>query len=406
MKYHQIITDPTDCDVYKFSMSNFLYKKGYLRERVGWRFFNKGGTRFPLGFGKALQEQVNFWSNFAFTDEMLFCLEKTMYWLDYFYIWAYLKSYRFEPQCIQIKSTPDKDHEKIEVFYEGEWGKVIFFDIYLLSTMSELYNTMVGMDEKVISCGEQQERTSEKLKLMASIGAKVAEFGTRRRYSKAVHEQVLVQMKNETPNVLQGTSNAMFSRKFNLTPIGTFGHELVMFMGAKYNPTMANRILMKEWVDVYNGAIGIYLTDTYTTRLFLQDFDLYNSKLWDGVREDSSPDTDAFVDMFIEHYRKHRIDPTTKTINHSNAIGSVERLRHMQQYRESEIRRNFGIGTWLTNDLYPEESLLKPVDWVIKMTHIYIDNKLRYCVKLSDTSNKLLSVSQATLERYKQELGL
>ena len=406
MKYSQIITDPTDCDVYKWSMSNFLYKKGYLRERVGWRFFNRGETKFPLGFSKALREQINSWSNLVFTDEMLFHLEKTMYWLDYFYIWAYLKAYRFEPDCIHIKFTPYKDYEDIEVEYEGEWGKVIFFEIYLLSTMSELYNLMTEMDKKVISGKEQTERNSYKLKQMRACGAKVAEFGTRRRYSKSTHEQILVQMKNEAPGVLQGTSNAMFSRKFNLTPIGTFGHELVMFMGAKYNPTMANRILMKEWVDVYNGALGIYLPDTYTTTFFLKDFDLFNSKLWDGVREDSAPDTDRFVDMLIEHYKKHRIDPATKTINHSNGIKSIERLKHMQCYRENEIRRNFGIGTWLTNDVYPENTPLKPIDWVIKMTHIYIDDKLRFCVKLSDTPQKLLSIDHATVERYMQELGL
>jgi nicotinate phosphoribosyltransferase len=387
-------------------MSNFLYKKGYLRESVGWRFFNRGGTKFPLGFTDALQEQVNSWSGLAFTDEMLTHLEKTMYWLDYFYIWSYLKSYRFEPECIRIKSIPYKDYEDVEVTYEGEWGKVIFFEIYLLSTMSELYNLMTDMGKSIISVDGQQERNSNKIKLIASCGAKVAEFGTRRRYSKSVHEQFLVQFKNEAPEVLQGTSNAMFSRKFNLTPIGTFGHELVMFIGAKFNPAMANRIVMKEWVDVYNGALGIYLPDTYTTKLFLTDFDLFNSKLWDGVREDSSPDTDNFVDMLIDHYKKHRIDPATKIINHSNAINSIERLIHMQHYREGEIRRNFGIGTWLTNDVYPEKSSLKPVDWVIKMTHIIIDNKLRYCVKLSDTPQKILSINQSSVEWYMRELGL
>jgi nicotinate phosphoribosyltransferase len=234
----------------------------------------------------------------------------------------------------------------------------------------------------------------------------LAEFGTRRRYSKAVQEAVLEQMIKEAPDILLGTSNGMFSRKFKLIPIGTMGHELIMYMGAKYTPSMADSILMSKWVEVYQGALGIYLTDTYTTKHFLRYFDLFNSKLWDGVREDSAPDTDKYVDMIIEHYKKHRIDPSTKTINHSNSIDSIKQVRHMQNYRKNEIRRAFGIGTWLTNDVYPENSPLKPVDWVIKMTHIYADGYKKYCVKVSDSPGKVTSIDETTIKQYMFELNM
>lgn len=406
MKIEPIITDPTDCDVYKWSMGNFLYKQGYLREVVGWQFFNRGGTKFPVGYAKALQEQVDSWADLSFTDEQLAHLQKTMYWLDHFFIWAYLKTFRFDTASIKISSVNRGSYEDVSISYEGEWGQVIFFEIYLLSTMSELYNIMSGMDKKIISEKEFEERTLKKLRGIEECGAKVAEFGTRRRYSRKIHTKAVELILEHTPNILLGTSNEMLSRKYNLVPIGTMGHELIMFMGAKYNPTMANEIVMRKWVEVYHGALGICLPDTYTTKIFLNSFDLLNSKLWDGVREDSAPDTDAYVDMFIEHYKKMRIDPSTKTITHSNGIDSVERIVHMQKYRENEIRRTFGIGTWLTNDVYPEGSGLKPVDWVIKMTHTYINNHKKYCVKLSDTEGKVTSVNDEATKQYMKELFL
>jgi nicotinate phosphoribosyltransferase len=401
-----IITDPTDNDVYKWSMGNFLYKQGYLREVVGWQFFNRGRRKFPLGYAAELQKQVDSWAGLTFSDEQLKHIERAMYWLDHFYIWAYLKAYRFKPELIKISTVAYDDYEDVSVSFEGEWGEVIFFEIFLLSTMSELYNIMSGLNEKIISAEEHERRTVEKIKRMAACGAKVAEFGTRRRYSGAIQEQVIKLFVKHAPQTLGGTSNVMFSRKYNLTPIGTMGHELIMFMGAKYNPTFANEVVMKKWVEVYNGALGIYLPDTYTTQHFLKYFDLFNSKLWDGVREDSAPSTDDYVDMIIEHYKKHRIDPSTKTINHSNAISSIERMEHMQQYRANEIRRTFGIGTWLTNDVYPAGSELRPVDWVIKMTHAYIDGKKKYCVKVSDIPAKVTSIDEATTEQYLRELYL
>jgi nicotinate phosphoribosyltransferase len=217
---------------------------------------------------------------------------------------------------------------------------------------------------------------------------------------------VIAQIKEIAPEMLNGTSNAYFARKYGLTPMGTMGHELVMYMGAKYGPTMADKLLMKEWVDVYQGALGIYLPDTYTTKHFLEVFDLLNSKLWDGVREDSSPDTDIYVDTIIDHYGKFGIDPTAKVIVHSNGISDLDKLIHMQNYRKGEIKRSFGLGTWLTHDVYTKESGVEPMDWVTKMTHIYENGRKRHCVKISDMPDKITSSDPLTVRLYLNYLGI
>ncbi|MDR2105749.1 MAG: nicotinate phosphoribosyltransferase [Deferribacteraceae bacterium] len=403
----QIISDPSDCDVYKWSMSNFLFKKDYLREIVGWSFFNRNNTLFPIGFGAELKKQVESWRQLRFSDETLDYFAKTLYWLDYHYIWAYLKAYRFDVDCIKIASRAHGDYETLDVSYEGEWGKVIFFEIFLLSTMTELYSIMRNLKApELLSEKEIKARNRKKFEQLAENGAKVFEFGTRRRYSAYNQEMILSQIIDEFPTAIMGTSNAYLAKKYKLTPIGTMGHELVMYMAAKYGPIMANKLLMKEWVDVYQGALGIYLTDTYTTPHFLRGFDLLNSKLWDGVREDSAPDTDRYVDDIIAHYIKHRIDPATKTIVHSNGICNLEKLIHMQKYRQNEIKKGFGVGTWLTHDVYSVDSGIKPIDWVIKMTHVYVDDKKKYCVKLSDTQGKVTYTDEGALQYYRHELGL
>ena len=46
----------------------------------------------------------------------------------------------------------------------------------------------------------------------------------------------------------------------------------------------ANALALANWVDVYDGHLGIALTDTYTTDNFFSSFDTQYAKLFDGLR--------------------------------------------------------------------------------------------------------------------------
>lgn len=65
---------------------------------------------------------------------------------------------------------------------------------------------------------------------------------------------------------------------------------------------------------------------------FLRDFDLYFCKLFDGARHDSG-DPFAWGERLLDHYRKNRVDPLTKTLIFSDALTVPRTIELYQQFR-------------------------------------------------------------------------
>ena len=83
---------------------------------------------------------------------------------------------------------------------------------------------------------------------------------------------------------------------------------------------------MDLWVAHYRGDLGIALTDTITTDVFLRDFDAYYAKLFDGVRLDSG-DPFEVAERFIAHYERLKIDPACKVLVFSDALDDRQGAR-------------------------------------------------------------------------------
>jgi nicotinate phosphoribosyltransferase len=130
--------------------------------------------------------------------------------------------------------------------------------------------------------------------------------------------------------------------------MGTHPHEWFMFHGAEFGYKRANYLALENWVNVYDGDLGIALSDTYTTDVFLKNFSRKHAKLFDGVRHDSG-DPYKFVMKVINRYKELGIDPTTKTIVFSNAL-DFPTYYDIAEYCRGRIRCSAGIGTNLTND--------------------------------------------------------
>lgn len=125
---------------------------------------------------------------------------------------------------------------------------------------------------------------------------------TRRRYSFDVQDRVIGILKENMKGLLNGTSNVYFAMKYDLTPMGTHPHEWFMYHGAHFGYRSANALALENWVDVYDGYLGIALTDTYTSDNFFNSFDTKYAKLFDGLRWDSG-DPFEFTEKALEHYR-------------------------------------------------------------------------------------------------------
>jgi len=367
-----IIRNFTDNDLYKFTTMNAIQKK-FPTAEVIYKFINRGKTIFPAGFAEALREEVNAMQTLCLSDEAEMFMRNKCYYFDPVFI-DLLKGFRFNPEEVRIKQTDGI----LDVNIEGLWYRTVLWEVPLMAIISELYFKMTDQKPK-----EVETRAIEKARNLVAIDAHISEFGTRRRFSFDVQNRVVEILKAEMGNKLEGTSNLYLAMKHNLTPIGTHPHEWFMFHGAHYGYRMANAIGMENWVDVYQGSLGIALTDTYTTDNFFKSFNTKYAKLFDGVRWDSG-DPLEFTDKALKHYTDHRIDPKIKTIVYSDSL-DLEKVKEIKAYVNGRIRDTYGIGTYLTNDVG-----VKPLNMVIKLIAAKPKTNMDYVptVKLSDIEGK------------------
>jgi nicotinate phosphoribosyltransferase len=392
-------------------MLQFIVDQKFDKLIVGWQFFPRGENRFPAGFGDALQKEIDSWKELKFTDEELdYLYSKTKTWINYDFIYGYLKSYRLHPGLIKIvtdthSDSANNEYESISLSYQGEWAKVILFEVPALAVMNEIYNRMTFNSEHTLSSDEISVRNTGKFSKMKDENIRFYEFGTRRRYSAGNQESAIKQALDF--GVIKGTSNLYYAKKFDLPIFGTMAHELPSIFATVYGVESANYMVISKWAETFNGSLGIALTDTFTTQSFFQhSFSRFYAKLFDGLREDSSPDPFEYVDKAIEKYEKLGINPQIKKVVHSNGINSVELMKELLNYRKNDIGRDLGVGTFITNDVSRDGSGKHLNNWVIKTTFTIVNEQVRYTAKLSDTPGKETSVSPKTVDCYKFLLGL
>ncbi len=373
------IQDPIVCsildnDFYKFTMQHAAIKL-FPFAKASYIFINRGKHKYPAGFGKALQDQVNKMANLSLSKQEKEFLAKTCPYLDPTYL-DFLEGYRYDPQ--EVKITQEQDH--LQVSISGYWYRSILWEVPLMAIICELYYRLTG----AVAHSEQQiiETTKTKIENYKQLGITIAEFGTRRRYSYHVHDIVVRTLKEYGGNCFIGTSNVHLAMVNNTKPIGTHAHEWFMFHAAKFGFKMANSMGLEHWVDIYRGDLGIALTDTYTSEVFFEGFDKKFAKLFDGVRHDSG-DPIEFAKMTIEHYQKLNIDPKSKTIIFSDGL-NPEKVQTITHFCKGKIGMSFGIGTDFTNDVG-----LPAMNIVIKMSQALPEKGYwTDVVKLSDEPKK------------------
>lgn len=373
-----IIRSILDNDLYKFTMQQAVVEC-FQRDYVKSAFIMRGDTKFPEGFDVRLRQELKKMENLALTQkEALFLTLNCGSYLKPTYI-DFLKSYRYDSSEIGI--TQEKG--KLTLTITGYWYRIILWEVPLMALISELYFQMTG--EPIMSRDERQKNNISKGRKFYENSMKVADFGTRRRYSYDNQLEVVKDMlscfSNGTP-FLVGTSNVKIAMDLGIKPIGTHAHEWFMFHAVKYGYIEANEKALENWVKVYEGDLGIALSDTFTTEVFFRAFTKKYAKLFDGVRHDSG-DPFKFADKVVEHYKKLSIDPKSKTIVFSDGLDADLAVELHNHCRKIGIMCSFGIGTNFTNDVG-----VKALNMVIKLIQVRVGEIWFDTVKLSDNPVK------------------
>lgn len=388
-----IITSLLDTDLYKFTMMQVVLHQ-FPGAQVEYKFKcrNPGldpvtglATRRLGAHVNEIRDEIRLLCSLHFQSAELAYLQSLRFIKSDFI--DFLGLFRLNEKYITVTALPSGE---IEITITGPWLHTILFEIPVLAIVNEVYfrNT-----QKLPDLMAGRQRLDEKIALLRAPGLsdlKIADYGTRRRFSVAWHEEVLRVLSvrlgtgqspgnvNGVPGQLAGTSNVLFAMKLGLTPLGTMAHEYLQACQALGPRLRDSQIYAFEsWAKEYRGDLGIALSDVYGMSAFLRDFDLYFCKLFDGARHDSG-DPFQWGERMLAHYAKNRVDPRTKTLIFSDSL-TVPRTIALYQQFKGRAQLAFGIGTNLTNDLGYE-----PLQIVIKMTRC----NGQPVAKLSDTPSK------------------
>jgi nicotinate phosphoribosyltransferase len=281
----------------------------------------------------------------------------------------------------------------LDIVIQGPWLHTILFEIPVLAIVNEVY---FRARHPRPDLGEGRRRLSEKVALVRDDPAlaplRIADYGTRRRFSRLWHDEVIVALRDTLGANLAGTSNVMLARRHGLIPLGTMAHEYLQACQA-LGPRLRDSQTygFETWAREYRGDLGIALSDVYGMDAFLRDFDLYFCKLFDGARQDSG-DPIEWGERLIAHYDRNRVDPRTKTLVFSDSLTIVKVIEIFRRF-DGRARLAFGVGTHLTNDLG-----YTPLQIVIKMVRC----NGQPVAKLSDSPEKNMCDDQAYLAYLRQ----
>jgi nicotinate phosphoribosyltransferase len=389
-----IITSLLDTDLYKFTMMQVVLHQ-FPGAQVEYRFKcrNAGAPGVtPLApLVSEIREEIRALCSLRFQDAELGYL-RSMRFIKSDFV-DFLGLFRLNEKYVQVSALPSGE---IDVTIRGPWLHTILFEIPVLAIINEVYfrNT-----QKLPDFLEGRRRLDAKIEQLQGPGLqalKIADYGTRRRFSLAWHEEVLrtlnARLGSGPMGQFAGTSNVLFAMKLGLTPLGTMAHEYLQACQA-LGPRLrdSQTFGFESWAREYRGDLGIALSDVYGMDAFLRDFDMYFCKLFDGARHDSG-DPFAWGERLIAHYRHNRVDPLTKTLIFSDSLTVPKTIELFRQF-SGRCQLAFGIGTNLTNDLGYE-----PLQIVIKLVRC----NGQPVAKLSDTPSKNMCEDEKYLAYLRQ----
>ncbi len=399
-----IITSLLDTDLYKFTMSYFI-----------WKYFPEVNVRFAFscrnpqaGLAKLVDMQrlcreLEAVGRLRLTDPEIKYLQGLGLFDDQAYF-DFLRELSMPPVVIGVKGS------ELDIQVTGSWAAATFWEVPVLAIVNQLaadgQMKRKGLTYENVR-NEGLKRLQAKTKLLAAnplqdqtgqIMADLIEFGTRRRWNLAWQRTVLRYALQHIPAQLIGTSNVMLARQLGLKPIGTMAHELFMATAAIMGTTdqgltNSQNCLLDLWLAEFGPRLAIALTDTFGSRAFLDKLGAGRATKLAGMRQDSG-DPIEYGEQLIEYYRSLDINPETKTVVFSNAL-TEDSIVELRQHFGTRIGQPKGWGTHWTFDVGLDTNSI-----VMKL----VEANGRPAVKLSDDLGKAIGTPDE-VERVKKVFG-
>ena len=394
-----VIKSLLETDLYKFTMWQPLLHS-FASNQAEYRFVCRNTPAFPLAeLKEEVEAQLDHLCSLRFAPDELEYLASLRYIKSDFI--DFLRIFQFQRNFITVTTEGDK----LCIVAKGPQVHVMGFEIYTLAIVNELYFRRLSAGEKLEGVlDEGRRRLQAKIALLRDYAKngvarrnpfEFFDFGIRRRFSGAWHEEVVATLVKEVPEFFKGTSNVYLAKKYNLVPIGTMAHEyLQTFQATGVQLKNFQKAALETWVQEYRGDLGTALTDVVGMEAFLADFDLYFAKLFDGLRHDSGC-PQVWGEKALAHYIKLKIDAQTKRLVFSDGL-DIPRALSLHACFADRTQTGFGIGTNLSNDT--GEGELKPLNIVMKL----VSCNDQPTAKLSDSPGKTLCENETFLAYLRQ----
>jgi nicotinate phosphoribosyltransferase len=390
-----IIQSMLDTDYYTFTMQQAIQHQ-HPSVDAEYDFIVRSSESL-VAYIPEVRKQLELLADMQMTDDQIRFLgdPKKRGYLKADYL-RFMRLYRFDPSYVHVYEAEGQ----MAIRVCGPWVHTINFEQPLLAMVSEIRNRHVYPNVTLESVREKLYNKIDKLKVDATAEElshmRVADFSTRRRLSYKAQNEVVSVMMHDFPGVFTGTSNVHIGREFDIPVIGTMAHQWLMGYQQLGRLRESQTAALEGWVKEYRGELGIALTDCINTDHFLSEFDLYFSKLFDGLRHDSGCPF-AWGEKVIKHYEKMKIDPRSKSVVFSDSLNFDTCLALVRAFK-GRLKLGFGVGTNLGCDV----DGVKPLSIVMKLVAV----NGQAVVKFSDDPAKVVCRNDSFLDYAKHTFNI
>lgn len=386
-----IVRSLLETDLYKFTMWQALLHR-HPATQAEYAFACRNRPAYPLAELKAdVERELDHLCALAFAPDEIAYLRGLRFIKSDFA--DFLTVFRFQRHFVSVET----DGETLSIRAVGPQVHVMGFEIYVLYIVNELYFRRF---DQAAAIAEARLRLAAKIEQLQAFAKEPPrkhpfeffDFGVRRRFSGEWQDEVVATLAREAPVYFKGTSNVYLAKKYQLVPIGTMAHEyLQSFQSFGVRLRDFQKAALEDWVQEYRGDLGTALTDVVGMDAFLDDFDLYFAKLFEGLRHDSG-DPVEWGEKALAHYARLRVDANTRRLVFSDGLDLPTAFSLYRHFADRSMT-GFGIGTNLSND-----TGIAPLNIVMKL----MSCNGQPVAKLSDSPGKTMCTDETFLAYLRQ----